>query len=71
MTALEIIIALAIAGVGVWMITSALQTGILKGENGYAVARSDRPARFWLELGGGVIIIVVCFVVAASKAGLT
>jgi hypothetical protein len=68
MTAIEIAVALAIAAVGVWMIGSALRTGVLKGENGDTVARAERPKRFWLELAGGVLIIAICLAMAASKA---
>ena len=67
MNFVEAITAIGIASVGGSMVINALALGRIKGEEGYTVERYDRPVRFWLELGIGIVITFACIGFAVWK----
>jgi hypothetical protein len=70
MNTLEAVFAIAIGSVGVWMVISAIVTGVIKGEDGHTVDQAKRPSRFWLEVAIGIIISSACISFAIWKLAL-
>jgi hypothetical protein len=51
-----------------YILISSIWRGLVEGEHGLPVARVERPARFWLEVSAGMVILAAFVVLAYLKA---